>query len=192
MKKTDWNRLFESGRDYSRMNLLLLHDILASSNNTEGSKALDVGCGTGDLARKLVGEGFQVTAIDPSEEAIKIAMQSDGSDGIKYVNLSADAIDSLGQKFDLITCKLVFVFLDDKQKFLNDAKNLLTPGGAIIIITPIRLGNYDFTSRFKDISVDPKRAEKLFTDSFANVVNLHTDYLDMDPYGAVRTYILKK
>jgi 2-polyprenyl-3-methyl-5-hydroxy-6-metoxy-1,4-benzoquinol methylase len=67
----DWDMLYGSGRDYSVMNQYLLNEIIRKAMTKNNGSALDVGCGTGDLAVKLAQRGFTVTGTDLSPVAIK-------------------------------------------------------------------------------------------------------------------------
>jgi 2-polyprenyl-3-methyl-5-hydroxy-6-metoxy-1,4-benzoquinol methylase len=52
---------------------------LFSQYISKGKSVLDIGCGTGINASWLDHAGYQVTAIDISEEAIKLAKQNNSS-----------------------------------------------------------------------------------------------------------------
>ena len=49
-----------------------------------GQRALDLCCGTGDIAIALAGQGARVTAMDFSEPMLKIAEQRKGDADIEY------------------------------------------------------------------------------------------------------------
>src|SRR6266568_9194203 len=114
----NWNSIYQSGRDYRPMNLLLLDNILAQVPRSEArtKTALDIGCGTGDLAIKLAERGYQVTGIDLSDVAIDQARKRAADQGVtektEFLAANIAAIGASaklpGQPFDLITCKLVY------------------------------------------------------------------------------------
>ncbi len=82
---------------------------------------LDVGCGTGTDAIYFATKGFDVTAIDISQEAIKIAREKAEKAKVK-VNFIAG--DFLAVKFD-----------DDTHDFVNDR-------GFFHIVSPQRRGEF--------------------------------------------------
>lgn len=41
------------------------------------------------------------------------------------------------ENFDIIICKLVYAFIDDKKTFLDKVKSLLKQGGRFIVSTPV-------------------------------------------------------
>ena len=50
----------------------------------EQGSILELGCGTGKMTRRLAAGGYDVTAVDASQEMLEIAKNS-GDDGILYV-----------------------------------------------------------------------------------------------------------
>jgi ubiquinone/menaquinone biosynthesis C-methylase UbiE len=76
------------------MNDLLFDDILREAG-LSGGTALDVGCGTGELAVKLAERGFTLTATDVSEVALDKARKraQDAKVSNRVTFLRADAHD---------------------------------------------------------------------------------------------------
>lgn len=75
-------------------------------NENSPCHALDVGCGTGTDAIFLAQNGFNVSAIDVSEEAIKIAKSKAEKAGVIVDFMVADALD--------------MPFEDETFEFVND------------------------------------------------------------------------
>lgn len=141
-----WNELYADGRDFVRMNKFLLKDLLF----VKSGKALDIGCGTGQMAKLLVDLGFDVLGVDLAEEAIKKARS--GVSGAQF-NVQDIEQDFPEGKYDLITCKLVFAFLQDKQKFFHDVAHHLNPGGQLLIATPVKIKGEEYSDHYSSISV---------------------------------------
>jgi SAM-dependent methyltransferase len=95
-------------------------------------KILDVGCGAGSHSLYLQRNGFDVTAIDISENAIK-ACELRGVENASVKNL----LDLTGETFDTILLLMngtgIFGRLKNTSKFLQHLKALLNPGGQILI-----------------------------------------------------------
>lgn len=128
--------MYKEGKDYSFISTNELSKIL-NKVNTSGN-AIDLGCGTGHLTRELYHRGFRVIGMDSSDIAIEIAREA--SSYIKYIQ--ADLEEPFPDvakknKYNLITCKLVFAFIKSKQDFITQVRGLLTTNGAFVIITPI-------------------------------------------------------
>jgi len=95
-------------------------------------KILDVGCGAGSHSLYLQEKGFEVTAIDISENAIK-ACKLRGLQNAQVQNLLA--LEE--EKFDTILLLMngtgIFGTLSETSKYLQKLKSLLSPNGQILI-----------------------------------------------------------
>jgi len=95
-------------------------------------KILDVGCGAGSHSLYLQENGFDVTSIDISANAVKACELR----GLKNAKVQ-DLIDLENQKFDTILLLMngtgIFGKLNHVQKYLQKLKSLLTTNGQILI-----------------------------------------------------------
>ena len=108
---------------------------LLQKSNTK--QLADLGCGTGRLTVHFAKQGYEVTAIDPNEEAIETARIKEHADHINWVvgdsaNLTTDAYDTV-----IMTANVAQVFLTDDiwQQVLADAYRALKDGGHFIFDT---------------------------------------------------------
>ncbi len=162
---TFWSQLYQKGHDYRPITGLEVDQYLSSIKNGK-ARALDIGCGTGQLIRELYHKGFVVTGIDVSATAIKIAKSRTVHD-IEYFHLDieSDHIDSISRKtYHLITCRLVFAFIRNKDKFLQRVQNLLTNDGVFIIVTLLL---DKVLPEKRKTAVDIKMTEKLLNKYFS-------------------------
>lgn len=187
--QNNWNTIYESGKSYRLMNDLLLEKILAQANLDADAIVLDIGCGTGHLALKLAQRGFLVTGIDLSEVAIEKALQSKKEKTtFKVLDIeSPTALDNL-ERYDLITCKLVYAFIKDRTAFLSRVTGLLKPGGVFALITPVLQPDIrNYSPRMLNISVDRVETEKLLKEAFTDFAVINQDYFDEN--GLEVTYL---
>jgi SAM-dependent methyltransferase len=95
-------------------------------------KILDVGCGAGSHSLYLQEKGFDVTAIDISENAIRTCQLRDLKNS-KVQNI----LDLEKEKFDTILLLMngtgIFERLSQTTKYLQKLKSLLTDNGQILI-----------------------------------------------------------
>lgn len=147
-----WNELYADGRDFIRMNKFLLKDLLF----VKSGKALDIGCGTGQMAKLLVDLGFDVLGVDLAEEAVNKARSRVPEAQFNVQDIEQDFPDG---EYDLITCKLVFAFLEDKQKFFRNVAHHLNPGGQLLIATPVKIEGEAYSDHYNGISVSSEELE---------------------------------
>ncbi|WP_327669451.1 MULTISPECIES: methyltransferase domain-containing protein [unclassified Streptomyces] len=135
----EWNRGYADGRRYRSLGdaerFLLTGQVPAPS----AGRALDVGCGVGELAAYLTSLGYTTDAADWSDHAL-----ADGAahhpDVARWLRLDIEHDDwaQLHESgYDLITLRLVAAFLEDRPRVLRDLGNRLRPGGALVVITPL-------------------------------------------------------
>ncbi|MBU0648053.1 class I SAM-dependent methyltransferase, partial [Patescibacteria group bacterium] len=67
----------------------------------EGKDLLDMACGTGTHAKKLVDSGFRVTGVDVNPEMLKLAKKK--TKKASFVKGTMQSYESK-KKFDVITC----------------------------------------------------------------------------------------
>ncbi|MCC6525437.1 MAG: class I SAM-dependent methyltransferase [Polyangiaceae bacterium] len=100
-----------------------------------GQRVLDLGTGTGNLARALVRRGCQVTGLDASEDLIAEARRMGAQEGIEveYVTARAERSGLQGQSFDGVTAGQCWQWFDGAKAAL-ECKRLLVPGGWLAIV----------------------------------------------------------
>jgi demethylmenaquinone methyltransferase / 2-methoxy-6-polyprenyl-1,4-benzoquinol methylase len=109
------------------------------ANVGPGSDALDVCCGTGDLAlalRRRIGPDGRVVGCDFSEPMLDLARQKSGEEGLAVEFGWADALDlPYGDKsFDAVTVGFGARNLADLEKGLSEMARVLRPGGRLAIL----------------------------------------------------------
>jgi SAM-dependent methyltransferase len=103
----------------------------------EGAHVLDVGCGTGRLARWMgerLGPKGSIVGIDPLEERIDIARSHGGA-----MRFEVGQAEDLGAfedaSFDAVCMSSVFHWVSDKAKALAEIRRVLRPGGRLGVTT---------------------------------------------------------
>ncbi len=96
--------------------------------------ALDIGTGTGTVARGLAQKGLVVSGLDPAQALLDEAKELDKAAGvtIRYKTGSAENLKEAENSFDLLTAGQCWHWFD-RPKAAAQAKRVLKPDGRIII-----------------------------------------------------------
>jgi len=99
-----------------------------------GQAALDLGTGTGSLARGLAGLGCRVTGLDPSADMLAAARRIADEEGleIRFVQGKAEATGLDGGAFDLVAAGQCWHWFD-RSAAAAETRRLLRAGGCVLI-----------------------------------------------------------
>ncbi|MGW6154318.1 methyltransferase [Streptomyces sp. NPDC055144] len=135
----DWNRGYADGRRYRNLDDAERTWLAQQVPAPPTGRALDVGCGVGELAAFLVSSGYSVDAADWAEHALAEGA-ANHPEVERWLKLDVER-DDWGQLhasgYDLITLRLVAAFLEGRTRILRDLGHRLRPGGALVVITPL-------------------------------------------------------
>ena len=103
-----------------------------------GKKVLDIACGTGYGAYELSQAAESVTGVDISEESIAFAKANYSRSNLTFIKASACQPLFAPANFDLITSFETIEHLEknDRQKYLENLRSWLKPGGTLLLSTP--------------------------------------------------------
>ncbi|MEL6644869.1 MAG: methyltransferase domain-containing protein [Pseudomonadota bacterium] len=113
--------------------------LMAGAAIAAGARALDIGCGGGDVAFRLaaaVGDTGRVTGLDVDAAAIDRARRAAAERGVTNAAFeSRDFLDLApsGAAFDVITCRRVLMYLPDQARAAAAMFNLLRPNGILLV-----------------------------------------------------------
>lgn len=103
-----------------------------------GKKVIDIGCGGGILAESMARKGADVTGIDLSEKALKVAdlhsLESEVSVRYKHIAAEDMAAQEPGQ-YDVVTCMEMLEHVPDPASIVRAAAALVKPGGLVFFST---------------------------------------------------------
>jgi len=125
---------------------------------TGARDVLDVGCGRGALARRLVGEGPAVTGIDPAPDAIAAAQESVPE--ARFSVAGAEALPFDPGSFDacVFLNSLHHVPVSLMGQALHEALRVLRPGGEVIVVEPLAEGPFFEVMRPVEDETEIRRA----------------------------------
>jgi len=99
-----------------------------------GQRVLQVDCGPGVLARRLVDLGAQVIGTDLSAEAVRRARDRDIA--AYQVNLDRDPLPFPAEQFDVVLSDSQIEHRVDFARYLNECVRVLKPGGQLVLCVP--------------------------------------------------------
>jgi 2-polyprenyl-6-hydroxyphenyl methylase / 3-demethylubiquinone-9 3-methyltransferase len=102
-----------------------------------GLRMLDIGCGAGVLSEPLARLGASVVGADPSESNIAAAKHHAAQSGlvIDYRATTAEALEALGESFDVVLAMEVIEHVADVGLFIDIAAEMVKPGGLMFVAT---------------------------------------------------------
>lgn len=106
--------------------------ILDNAGVRQGSRVLDVACGTGVLMPDYLSRGAEVTAIDISPEMIKLAEQKYAGTGIRFICGDVETAD-VGHGFDAIVVYNAFPHFPAPERLIAHLSGLLADGGILTV-----------------------------------------------------------
>ena len=101
-----------------------------------GSKALDLCCGTGDLALALAGKGAEVEGVDFSTAMLAVARKRQGSDtkNPHFQQGDAQEIQFPDNSFDIVTVGYGLRNLTRWERGLEEMWRVARPGGKLLVL----------------------------------------------------------
>jgi SAM-dependent methyltransferase len=106
-----------------------------------GDLVLDLGCGTGELARALAAGGLRVTGCDISPQMLLRAARDPGGPGAGsagWVRLEPGwrSLPFASRAFDVVVASSVLEYVDAPAAVLRECARVLRPGGVVLYTVP--------------------------------------------------------
>lgn len=129
-----WDKRMGEGNDFHK--LLIEPNQIELLNIKKGDLILDIACGNGQFTRRMTELGARVTAIDFSDEFIRIARAKPLSDKIDYQVIDVTSLDDLnklkGYTFDSIVCTMALMDIENIEPLINFLPKILKNNGRFV------------------------------------------------------------
>lgn len=124
-----WQREYTAGADveYEEQVIPLVADHLLGAR-----RILDVGCGEGQVARRLAADGAEVVALDPTAAQVVEAHARGG--GPTYVRAGAERLPCRDDAFDAVVVCLALEHVADFEAALWEVARVLAPEGRFLLL----------------------------------------------------------
>jgi ubiquinone/menaquinone biosynthesis C-methylase UbiE len=135
----------------------LIPSLLETARPEPGESVLDVGCGTGVVARSvapLVRPLGHVIGIDTSPNMLAIAREISVRDDLQIEWIEGDArqMPFPDGAFDLALCQQTLQFIPDKPAVLSEIRRVLSEGrGRLVLNVWLGLDHHPFPRRFYEV-----------------------------------------
>jgi SAM-dependent methyltransferase len=95
---------------------------------------LDVGCGTGEMAGRLLGRGYDVSGVDIAEPMVQRARERWGIERFEVAD--SEHLPFEADRFDAAVCLGVIEYQDADARTLREIHRVLKPVGCAVLSTP--------------------------------------------------------
>jgi trans-aconitate 2-methyltransferase len=128
-------------------------DLLALVKIRDGLKVVDLGCGTGELTRRLADKlpGSEVVGIDSSPEMLERARDKVCS----RLRFEPGSIENVEGEWDLVFSHAAIHWVDDHRSLVPRLLSLVSPGGQLAVQLPSNHGHPTHTLIREIVAEEP-------------------------------------
>jgi len=130
-----YDNLFRERKRFDQFQVEIYEHVAAEARRgTQGSVALDLGCGSGTQTLCLMDKGFQVVSADLSFEAAKISKSNTRhakNIGL-VVNADAESLPFSDASIDACVCSLFLHHFKNLDGVASELQRVMRPGGVVV------------------------------------------------------------
>jgi ubiquinone/menaquinone biosynthesis C-methylase UbiE len=112
--------------------------LIEAADTRPGERVLDVGCGTGVVARRVasrLGTDGAVAGVDVSANMLEVARASGARErvSVDWREANAEQLPFPGSSFDVVLCQFALMFFPDKAAALAEMRRVVTTEGRVLV-----------------------------------------------------------
>jgi SAM-dependent methyltransferase len=124
-----WQRQYTDGADPEYEEQILP---LVARHVVGARRLLDVGCGEGQIARRIAAQGTAVVGLDPTGGQVATAVARGG--GPRFARARAEALPCRDGAFDTVVVCLALEHVDRFELAIDEVARVLEPGGRFVLV----------------------------------------------------------
>jgi ubiquinone/menaquinone biosynthesis C-methylase UbiE len=129
-----WAPTYERGLLWKHFFLPLYEQLLETLPEVQGMQVLDVGCGTGALARRMAERGARVTGVDSSGGMLEEAKaKAEGKEGLVFILAGAESMPLPDASVDLAVSSVALHHFEYIDRSLKEIWRVLKPGAGLYL-----------------------------------------------------------
>ena len=103
-----------------------------------GGELLDLGCGSGEIARHLTAVGYRVTGCDIAPQMLSQAAAADERQSVSWIQLDPGwcTLPFAPGSLDAVVAVSVLEYVEDPAAVLRECARVLRPGGTLLCTVP--------------------------------------------------------
>jgi ubiquinone/menaquinone biosynthesis C-methylase UbiE len=130
--------------------------LIQAADPRPGERVLDVGCGTGIVARQVAarfGSGASVTGLDLSTNMLAVARAAAEREGstIEWREGNAEQLPFPDSSFDLVLCQFALMFVGNKDAALTEMRRVVSENGRILVSVWQSLDRHPFYEALHEV-----------------------------------------
>lgn len=161
-----------------------LKAIISLLSFSKTAKALDIGCGTGNMSNLLSEAGLSVSGFDITKQMVGLAKKKTPEGMFVVADVFSPPFQD--ESFDVVCVSGVLHHVGDYEGVLHNAVSLLAPGGYLLILNEPNAGGYRFfkplrkltASLFPEKRIIRRRKSGDISEEDEKLAEYHLNYSD--------------
>ncbi|MCX5715266.1 MAG: class I SAM-dependent methyltransferase [Candidatus Omnitrophica bacterium] len=120
--------------------LTLIHNdyvsVIINKRLDANKLVLDIGCGSGNVGKKIINSGAHLISMDIALNAVSEARNALGNSGKDFIQSSVLRIPIEDSAVDVIIGHFILHHIDDIKKAVSEIRRVLTPDGYMVFVEP--------------------------------------------------------